>query len=237
MQPYVTADSGKELIEKLHTDALAVMKRAARDSERVERCHWGAFAVVAAESDLFSYPIRLFHTTILNPDFHLSMPEEEIGIEVSRIATEPLMRSAALHPGTGHALTPFTVDTGRLTNDEIMEKADIFANTEDGRQTSTNLDHHWSQKTSEVIDRKTKRRRAADYNDHGKNWLLLIDSLSVHGEFSRRVSKLASDLVNYWSNKPTFDAIILGDENLMDFAILDNGGVPRLMKRQDPFPF
>jgi hypothetical protein len=238
MQPYLTAASGEELIAKLKADVLA-MKAAASDSEWYERYHWGAFAAVAAECNLFLYPIQFFHTTNLNPDFHLSMPAEEIGIEVSRIATEPLLRSKALHRGTGrcHSLTPFVVDAPRLTNDEIMIKADIFANTEDQRQTSTTLDSFWTRTTSETIARKIKRRRAADYNDYGKNWLLLIDCLSVHGEFSRRANELAGDVVSRWSNKPTFDAIIFGDEDLRDFAILENGGAPRFMRAQHQFPF
>ena len=236
MQPYLTATSEEEFIAKLKADVPA-MPAGASDSERDERHHWGAFAVVAAEYHRFHYPIQLYHTTNLNPDFHVSMPAKEIGIEVSRIATEPLLRSKVLRRGMARNLTPFMVDAPRPTNDEIMVKADIFANSEVSWETLTDLDSSWTRATSEMIARKIKRRRAEDYNDYGKNWLLLIDFLSVDHEFSRRANELAVEIASHCSNKPTFDAIILGDEYLRDFAIFENGGTLRFMRGQHRFPF
>jgi hypothetical protein len=63
------------------------------------------------------------------------------------------------------------------------------------------------------------------------------DFLSVDHEFSRRPNELAVEIASHCSNKPTFDAIILGDEYLRDFAIFENGGTLRFMRGQHRFPF
>lgn len=74
------------------------------------------------------------------------------------------------------------------------------------------------------LRRKTMIRRADGYHDHGNNWLLLWDKLSLNEpEFLRRTRLLHTGLNSYWTEENQFDLIIIESEEFRRFAILTPG--------------
>jgi len=167
------------------------------------------------------------HTSDSRPDFLLNSGTRRIGIEASRLTTEPYERLMRLHARgqTGPVITisAALATTAHLRNDELVG---MSLPGVQGWGREVNAEDSYIQQALRVIGRKTKIRRAAAYQDYGHNWLLLWDKLSISDrDFLSRPKLLQSWLKSFWCQTKRIDTIILESDDFRRFAILTPGGL------------
>jgi hypothetical protein len=249
MDAEIRATSPEELKAKLGADLEAIGHDPAlvTSAEWYERNQLWCFLLAATSTDLLEYPLAITHTSKSNPDFKLVLPRSAIGIEATRVTTEPYEHLSALH-GKGEtpqviSISQTLVANKRLPSAELVEKAWPFADYErlpyaelvekarpfsDWDRTS-NETRFWLQQAQQVVDRKTEIRHRDDYHDYGENWLLLWDKLSPVFSplvFQNRWAALSGILSrrSYWTGDRVFNKIILECSQFRNFAVLDQQG-------------
>jgi hypothetical protein len=190
-----------------------------------ERQQLWRFLCAAAGTELLQYPIAIDHTSNSRPDFLLRDRTREIGVEASRLTTEAYER-LELTRARGQTAPCITISsalatTARLRNDELIQ---VSAPGGQGWRRAVDDEEFYVQQAVRVIRRKTVIRRAEGYHDHGHNWLILWDKLSLNDrDFMSRPRLLQSRLTPYWTETDRFDTIIIESDDFRRFAISTPG--------------
>jgi hypothetical protein len=223
----IHAVTPRELRAKLDADLKAIAHEPSlTNAEWYERQQLWRFLRAASETDLLHYPLTIEHTSRINPDFRLTLPDSTIGIEASRIATEAYLRLNALR---AEGKTPAVLGISHtLLGNDPMNNNDLVAGTAPGRDWNppTKETDFWVEHTRLVVDKKTRIRRSSNYADYGENWLLLWDILSFAEEdYDNRIHLIHCRLRSYWETGKVFDRIVFECKELTRFSILTRQGI------------
>jgi hypothetical protein len=185
-----------------------------------ERQQMGRLLHAAAEDNLISYPIEVTHTSLLIPDFTVSIGGRRIGVEASRIANEAKERFDELPESAfAHSPSPFLVNHPKMTNDELVEAAWNDVEWNDSHDEVL----FWLQQAERTLKRKSLAHRRPTYRRHDSDWLLLWDRLTQHegyGGFSERVAILQGFWDKTWRAQCPFAHVIIANEDFSKHAVL-----------------
>jgi hypothetical protein len=220
MEVLLCADSMQELRVSLAQIDINVPERSeGRRNSHVER-YCIAHLLASLPGKNFSFPLTLTHTD--RPDFVLSMPGVDWGIEHTEAIPENVARAEHLR---GKGLGPDVYFTPHAIPGESRKTvAELRAQTEnddagDGWE-GDSAEQEWAAAMAHHIKEKKIKASAEGFTLHDCNWLLIYDNWPLPGVDILKAASLLNQLLEELDAFNVFDKIyVLNDSRLCEFGV------------------
>lgn len=202
-----------------------------------ERYSMWEFLRVCAKDAILNYPIEVTHSSELVPDFSLQTPSETIGVECSVVTNGDYeaFKKLPQHAGS-FSPTPYLTDTAGKGKADLKEAALNFGSGEPWPLES-DLNAFLFKQTQDRMKAKAGKLRKPNYRAHSRQWLLLWDCLSLFPAAFRRNAQVVQEAWDqYWRNCCGFDLVIIGREDLREFALITPAMVRLIEREKAPVP-
>jgi len=212
------ANSFAELQNSLVALDLSVPERSrGRQTHHVER-YCIVHLLSSLGTDQLTYPLVVLHRD--RPDFVLSMPNRNIGIEHTEAVPENVAHSEVLREQRyGHKsyFTPIAVPgEPRKTRAELL--LEIEKDEPGDGWVGDSPQRHWAEAMFHCVKQKIAKCRAAGFERQPINWLLVYNNWSLP---SVNISRAADYLMRKLTEVDAFDCFdsvfVLSDSKLCEF--------------------
>jgi hypothetical protein len=223
----ITAKDSQELKVQLSELMLKVPKRSkGRKTPHTEFWTMSRFLSSYADSDLFTFPLTIFHRD--KPDFQITENNKQTGIEITESIPEIYAYVLALaekhFPKARIEPSMFLRDSFKRNKSEWLE---ILKKSQDRLVglpvNGDKIEQDWAEWIFEDVTSKTKKLNSNNYEKFIYNFLLIYDNLPhVANDIKIQLSYLKPKMHDYWkSNKNGFkfeNIFIISEFFIFDFT-------------------
>lgn len=224
METFIT-NSSDELLEFLRNSRIINPHGDSVPKNEVEK--WCMYRLLSTlcKTNKLDFPIEISHND--KPDFRCLLPDNRIGIEITRATTEQYERARVLrdkhYPDAPIDLSHFKWGAPNKSSEDILKIFEISQTRLTGPPLYGNkIENEWAIGLSSCLYGKTANLNREDFAKFEQNWLLIFDNLtSALFDYDVSINRLLQDIHGYWlkntSNEIRFNSLIVETKNELLF--------------------